>query len=249
LFFGNFPNVWSYGNKVHTQLREQGDPLAPHSLSASELKAMMDAERAGRHFFACRDESGLIQLLAAPGPDEVMTLGRYGDAGISLSWDREVSGLHAELQGFGEECTIVDDGLSTNGTFVNGKRIRGRYRLRDGDRVRAGRTILAYKAGGSTAVFETLAAVDGPEMFELSDTQRRVLVALCRPFRDGSSFATAATNQQIANEVFLSVDGVKTHLRSLFGKFELTGLPQNQKRARLAESALRLGVVTQRDFA
>jgi hypothetical protein len=42
---------------------------------------------------------------------------------------------------------------------------------------------------------------------------------------------------------------VKMHLRSLFGKFELTDLPQNQKRAKLAERALQLGVISQRDLA
>jgi hypothetical protein len=34
----------------------------------------------------------------------------------------------------------------------------------------------------------------------------------------------------------------------LFARLELTGLPQNQKRARLAECALRLGLVRQRDL-
>jgi hypothetical protein len=45
-----------------------------------------------------------------------------------------------------------------------------------------------------------------------------VLVALCRPYRDGDRFATPATNQQIGAEVFLGVDAVKTHLRVLFRK-------------------------------
>jgi hypothetical protein len=38
------------------------------------------------------------------------------------------------------------------------------------------------------------------------------------------------------------------HLRTLFGKFELSQLPQNEKHARLAETALRLGVVDERDL-
>ena len=84
---------------------------------------------------------------------------------------------------------------------------------------------------------------------QLTDTQRRVLLALCRPYRDGDSFATPATNQQIAAEVCLSVDAVKTHLRTLFAKFELGELPQNQKRARLAEVVLQFGVISQRDLA
>lgn len=88
---------------------------------------------------------------------------------------------------------------------------------------------------------------DLPEI-ELTDAQRRVLVALCRPYRDGS-FATSATNQQIAAEIFLSVDAVKMHLRSLFAKFQLSELAQNQKRAKLAEQALQFGVISPRDFA
>jgi hypothetical protein len=49
--------------------------------------------------------------------------------------------------------------------------------------------------------------------------------------------------------VFLSVDAVKMHLRTLFGKFELGDLPQNQKRAKLAETALQFGAITHRDLA
>jgi len=70
---------------------------------------------------------------------------------------------------------------------------------------------------------------------ELTDTQHRILVALCRPVGDGGGFATPATNQQIADEVYLSVDAVKAHLRTLYRKFEIEELPHNQKRARLVE--------------
>jgi pSer/pThr/pTyr-binding forkhead associated (FHA) protein len=165
---------------------------------------------------------------------------------LSLPWDSEVSGLHAELHRVGPEWTIVDDGLSTNGTYVNGQRISGRQRLRDGDRIRIGRTVLVYRAAQATLVQETVAAADRPEV-HLTDTQRRVLIALCRPYRE-ASFATPATNQEIAAEVFLSVDAVKMHLRTLFGKFQLAELPQNQKRATLVERALQFGVISHRDL-
>lgn len=36
---------------------------------------------------------------------------------------------------------------------------------------------------------------------------------------------------QIAEELFLSIDAVKMHLRTLFAKFELSELAQNEKRA------------------
>ena len=50
------------------------------------------------------------------------------------------------------------------------------------------------------------------------------------PFKDGAAFATPATNQAIAEELHLSVDAVKTHMRALFEKLEVEDLPQNRKR-------------------
>ena len=51
---------------------------------------------------------------------------------------------------------------------------------------------------------------------------------------------------QIADKVFLSVDSVKTHLRTLFHKFRVEELAQNRKRAQLVELALRSGLVSGR---
>ncbi|MGZ4328734.1 MAG: hypothetical protein ACXVXL_11985, partial [Solirubrobacteraceae bacterium] len=36
-----------------------------------------------------------------------------------------------------------------------------------------------------------------------------MLVALCRPYRDGGRLATPASNAQIAAELFVSVDAVR----------------------------------------
>ena len=77
----------------------------------------------------------------------------------------------------------------------------------------------------------------------LTDTQRRILVALCRPCAGESRYATPATNQEIAAEVFLSVDAVKAHLRALYRKFGVEPLPHNQKRARLVELVLEGGIL------
>jgi hypothetical protein len=77
----------------------------------------------------------------------------------------------------------------------------------------------------------------------LTDTQLGILAALCRPIAGGNHFATPATNQEIADEVFLSVDAVKGHLRTLYRKFGIEDLPHNQKRARLVELAIEGGYV------
>jgi DNA-binding NarL/FixJ family response regulator len=75
-----------------------------------------------------------------------------------------------------------------------------------------------------------------------------VLIALCRPFKHGAAFAVAATNQQIADELFLSVEAIKTHLRALFEKFGVDDLPQNRKRLALVERALQSGLISERDL-
>jgi hypothetical protein len=230
-----------------TQDSSGDDPLAPHSLSVQELKEMLAAERTGEALLAFRDEQGQLCTFSPDAQRDSSTVGRRPEVDLSIPWDSEVSGLHAELHHLGGEWAVIDDGLSTNGTYVNGERIQGRQRLRDGDRIRVGKTVLAYKAAQSITAQQTVAAGVSP-LINLTDGQRRVLIALCRPYRDGG-FATPATNQEVAEEVFLSVDAVKMHLRALFAKFDLGELPQNQKRAKLAESALQFGVISHRDLA
>jgi hypothetical protein len=227
---------------------DSGDPLAPHSLSASELKELIAAERLSVPFLAYRDELGTLRMFPVQEGERSFTLGRRSEMDLAIDWDEEVSGIHAELQRYGSEVTIIDDGLSTNGTFVNGQKVVGRSRLRDRDRIRVGRTMLTYRSGEWPGGQTTVAAIDTPGAIKLTETQRDILIALCRPLADGAIVATPATNSQIAAEVCLSVEAVKTHLRSLFAKFEVADLLQGQKRAKLAEYALQHGVVTQRDL-
>jgi FHA domain len=71
--------------------------------------------------------------------DEV-TVGRAPGCAVSLD-DTFVSSLHARL--FRRDGTLyVEDLGSTNGTFVNKKAVSSAVRLRKGDRVQVGRTIL-----------------------------------------------------------------------------------------------------------
>jgi hypothetical protein len=216
--------------------------------TASELKDRIEAERRGLPFLVWRDADGK-QVLRGLAPEIVrLTVGRSEAADLSLPFDSEVSRVHAELERLGDDWTVSDDGLSRNGSFVNGERVLGRRRLRDGDALRFGETLVLYRSPGTAGGAETVAAADRPEASALTETQRRVLISLCRPFREGSEFATPATNRQIADEVFLSVDAVKANLRALFERFDVGDLPQNQKRIRLAELAIRSGVVAPRDL-
>jgi class 3 adenylate cyclase len=77
-----------------------------------------------------------------------VTIGRGLDADVCLAWDPSVSSVHAEAVPLGAHWLIGDDGVSRNGTFVNGERLKGRRRLRDGDVVRVGHTTLAFRDAG-----------------------------------------------------------------------------------------------------
>jgi pSer/pThr/pTyr-binding forkhead associated (FHA) protein len=142
---------------------------------------------------------------------------------------------------------VVDDGLSRNGTFVNGERVVGQRRLEDGDQLAVGKTLLIFRRPEATRSRSSTLGVESVRP-ELSEAQRRVLVALCRPYRDGSAFARPATNQEIADELVLSVAAVKTHLRVLFQRFQVDDLPQNEKRVRLVQRALDGGSVSPREL-
>ena len=221
-------------------------PLHAHAATPRELSARIAAERGGAPFLLYRDGDGNQLILALEG--ERITIGRRTTNEVPLDWDSEVSRVHAALERAGDDWTLVDDGLSHNGTWVGGERVVGRRRLRDGDVIKVGGTTVAYcapKEGSSSAA--TVTSV-GPHVAELlTPAQRRVLVALCRPFKE-STYSTPATNQQIADELVVSVDAVKSNLRALFSTFGIDDLPQNQKRASLALRALRTGVVTRREL-
>lgn len=216
--------------------------------SAPELKAQIEAERVGRPFLVFRDGGGEQAIVAVePGASELW-VGRAESADVRLAWDEEVSALHAQIEVVRDECTLVDDGLSRNGSYVNGERVHGRRHLRDGDAIRFGRTEVLYRRPGDDAPEATVIASEAPAAASISPAQKKVLVALCRPYRDGGKFATPATNQEIGAELHLSVDAVKTHMRALFEKLGVGDLPQNQKRVALVERALNAGAVTQRDL-
>lgn len=223
-------------------------PLGRHTASASELKERLEVERLGKPFLVYRDGAGSQRIVTLEG-DEPVTAGRAEATEVRLDWDSEVSRVHARLEPVAEDWTVVDDGLSRNGSYVNGERVTTRRRLRDGDVLRLGQTAIGFCAPTQAEISATSAATDEtPTAASLSDTQRNVLLALCRPYAGAGAFATPATNQVIADEVFLSVDAVKTHMRLLFQKFGIESLPQNQKRARLVERAFQTGLVNQRDL-
>jgi hypothetical protein len=179
--------------------------------------------------------------------DERLWVGRGAACDVRIEHDDKASRCHAELVRVPEGWAIVDDGLSRNGTFVDGQRIAGRRRLHDGEVVRCGGSSLRYRVPCASGA-STHAADDIHAAPLLTSRQRDVLVVLCRPLWNATGPSVPATNKAIADELCLSVPAVVSHIRALFEKFAVEDLPQNQKRARLAELAILAQAVSERDL-
>jgi predicted component of type VI protein secretion system len=194
-----------------------------------------------------RDDTGVQRFVPLEGRNS-LTIGRSSGCEVRLAWDERVSRVHAALDLVGHDWTLVDDGLSRNGTFLNGERLNGRRRLRDGDTFVLGSTSFRFRNTSRATTQLTKVGEQLVTAASLSPTQRQIVIALCRPYKHDDPYATPASNQRIADELFLSVDAVKTQLRLLFQKFQIEDLPQNQKRVKLVERILGLGLVSRRDL-
>ena len=215
--------------------------------SAAELAEQLAAERRGRPFLLYRDVEKAQRLLELEG--ERISVGREPDNDVHLGWDPEASRVHALLERMGGRWTVADDELSRNGTYVNGTRVRGRRRLSDHDVIRFGSTAVLLPRS-RRQLGRDRAGGRRPHATEVTPAQRRVLVALCRPLLDPRrQAATAQSNGQIAAELTVSVEAVRSHMKPLFRLFEVPDLPQNRKRAELARRAIASGVVSPRDLA
>ncbi len=216
--------------------------------SPRDLKGVIEAERTGLPFVYWRDGAGEQQILMLTADRPRVTIGRRQQSDIALTWDPEVSRLHALLEPVNEDWTVVDDNLSRNGSLVNGSKVNGRQRLHDKDRMCFGNTHVVFRGSSEGAGSKSTARAPGATgPVSLTEMQRKVLIALCRPVAESRS-SVPATNPQIAGEVFLSTDRVKSHLRALFDRFGVADLPQNEKRSRLVSLVLESGTLVPRDF-
>jgi pSer/pThr/pTyr-binding forkhead associated (FHA) protein len=217
----------------------EGSALRPES--AREVVDRMAAQRSGSPYVLFRDGERRQRIAVLAEEPPLVHIGRGPACEIALPWDTEVSRVHAILERAGGHWTLCDDGLSRNGSFVNGHRVRGRTRLADGDEIAVGRTRLVFTSGPEPMLTPTDATSEH-ERPQLSEAQQRVLLALCRPLLS-DPFAGPASNREIADALFLSVDTVKSHLHVLFDRFGIGDVPQNRKRAELARRAIERGAV------
>jgi pSer/pThr/pTyr-binding forkhead associated (FHA) protein len=221
-------------------------PLALGQPTNQELEARAAAERLGEPFLVFRDEAGTERIFTLEQRRSV-TIGRRGEADVSMPWDPEMSRLHAELELRAGEWTICDDGFSQNGTWVNGLRLAGRRRLSDGDLVRLGRTMVAFRDPGPLGIGPTMVPGELSATPRFSEQQQRILRALCRPlFGDGEG-VNPSTDEEIAAATGIELEAVGLELDHLGRALGLDEMPRADQRAEVALLALRSGLVNADD--
>jgi pSer/pThr/pTyr-binding forkhead associated (FHA) protein len=174
-------------------------------------------------------ETGSARVPARVNP---MRIGRAVDNDVVLDSEPTVSRYHAELLRDEHGWALRDLG-SQNGTHVNGVRLHddAAHRIAPSDVIGVGavtiRLLDASDAGGMTVIDNR-----GKDLHKLisalSQREREVLALV----------AAGRTDDQVANELFISVKTVHSHLDKIRDK---SGV---RRRAELTRLAVRLGLST-----
>ena len=172
-----------------------------------------------------------------------LTIGRGDDNDIPLADDPKLSRVHAAFERYGKGWSVNDLG-SRNGTFVNGQRLWRERILQTGDEVKAGNTVLVYRAERRT--IEPTPTEGGTGVLRVTPREYEVLAALCSPLLEGELFTEPASTREVADALVITEAAVKQHLLHLYDKLAIHD--SERRRARLANEAFRRGLLTQADL-
>ncbi len=132
-----------------------------------------------------------------------VTIGRSSKSDIQVDQE-SVSRLHARVVSDGGKVTI-EDGGSTNGTFVNDEQADGAFRLRNGDLIKIGRTIFKFIASNN------IEAAYHDEVYRLTTVDELTQVFNRRYFEDtlDREVARCQRHHRSLSLVMLDIDSFK----------------------------------------
>lgn len=175
---------------------------------------------------------------------ERLTVGRADTNDVVITDDPEISRVHAAVEWVAHGWCVRDLD-SSNGTFLNGSRLRGDKPLNGFDEVRVGRTRLLLSARErGDAADHTDAPPPAPL---LTAREREVLLAMLAPFVAASGVGALATPGEVAAALSITEAGVRQHLAVLYRKFAIDDT-SGRRPVRLANEAMRRGAVTLDDL-
>jgi pSer/pThr/pTyr-binding forkhead associated (FHA) protein len=176
---------------------------------------------------------------AGPTSQEIgdgLLIGRGDHCDLMLD-DATVSTDHVEISRRGVSYLLTDLD-SSNGTLLNGRKIRGAVRLDAGDVVQIGRFRIEIDIPRRKASTKPRDAV----AIELTEEEREVVRALVAPYREEGTFAARhATRREIAEQLNVSESTVKRRIDAVAIKLRLVSAPRDRMRM-VADRAIALGL-------
>jgi pSer/pThr/pTyr-binding forkhead associated (FHA) protein len=177
----------------------------------------------------------------APRPvvlaEGAVTLGRDPSCEISVP-DEAVSSAHLRIETRGPSV-VVTDLDSSNGTIVNGERLRAPKRLRNGDVIRFG-SHRAELALAPQILDDPTARAGGSEVV-LTPDERATARALVAPYLDsGVKAGRPATRKEVAAALQVSERTAQRRLAALAARLGVSG--EGERGRALAERILELGL-------
>jgi hypothetical protein len=133
---------------VRTARREVSEPQV-----AADDSMLLTPEQAREIRLAAAKKIGHLVVVKSPALDEEsevpldtipLTVGRDGENDVPLPGDTFASAVHARFEPRGDGVWLEDAG-STNGTYVNGVKLKRPKRLDPGDIVRIGETDFRFE--------------------------------------------------------------------------------------------------------
>jgi DNA-binding SARP family transcriptional activator len=109
----------------------------------------------GRASLVHRDGGGRLHVFPLDAQRARLTVGRDATADVWVSWDVRVSRRHARLECGPAGWSVVDEGTSRNGSYVNDELVEGSRVLADGDELRVGDTVMTFRSAVHAAAVET----------------------------------------------------------------------------------------------
>ena len=221
----------------------------PRQTSAPELKAQIEAERGGRPFLVFRDGEGEQRIVLVEEGTTELWVGR-GELGRPAARLGR-GGLRPARPDRGRRATSAR--CSTTASPATAPSSARSGSTGGGACATATRCASAAPRSSSAAPARARpkrpsAASEVPAAATVSPASAASSSPSAAPSRTATPSPRRPTNQAIADELHLSVDAVKTHMRALFEKLGVEDLPQNRKRVALAERALQSGVVSRREL-
>jgi hypothetical protein len=221
--------------------KDEGPPIArtPHELHLED-----EVRAGGRPYVRYRDGVLFRALSLSPSASPV-DIGRVDVCPVRIESDPLVSRRHARLI-FAAGWWSIEDAASHNGTFIGDRRIPGETILKDGACFRVGDTVLSVHLPRSGPDQTTLEEHAELRRLDPNPIQRKILVALARPWLAGHELPIAPSDADIAHALGCDAKAVADAVADLY---EQAGLSSDvDQRSGLIALAMHERTVTPDDL-